>query len=153
MLPDHHFLDTLRSLIVFATTFKMDYGAPFVEAKMTDIAQNVFVSNFVPGDLATYIRNVLITKFVLPKPSSLAQFENAAASTLKVTHLDDKCIASCLDTNAVLLMKAASAYLLSPARPKGSLLCSPFYSVADRQVKALHALFHDIRTFSNGIFL
>lgn len=104
MLPDQFFVDTLVSLMVFATTFENDYLVPFVEAKMTEIAQDLPVSNFIPAvSLASYMRHVRIAKFVLRKSLSFHHVESTAASTFAATHLDNKLLASCLDSDAVLL--------------------------------------------------
>lgn len=61
-------------------------------------------------------RYKVVTKFVLRKPVSIEYFENSAASTFGATHLDDKTLAHCLDSDAVWLFKAMTAYLQNPAR-------------------------------------
>lgn len=127
--------------MAFAAGFKMDYGVVFFVSKRTETTQDAHVSNFVPGaSFASYRRHVRITKSVLRKPLSLEYFENTAASTIGVIHVDDKSLPTCSDSDAVLVLEAASAYLLNPARSKGNFLCRPFYSAAKRLVKALHAL-------------
>lgn len=145
VLLEQRFPDTLRSLMVFTTTFEIDYRVTFVEAKTADIAQNVLVSNIVPdSSLARYMRHARIAKFVQRKRLSFEYYASTAASTFGVTHLDDKRLALCSDSDAVLLFKAASVSVLNQARPKGYFPCRPFYFAADRLAQALHALLIDI---------
>lgn len=80
----------------------MNYGAPFVEARGTNTALELFVSNLVPGaSPVSYTRHVRMTKLVLRKPLSFEYFESTAASTIGMTHLDDIRLAFCSDSDAV----------------------------------------------------
>lgn len=70
-----------------------------------------------------------------------------------MTHLDDKRFASSSDSDALLPLKAASAYQLNAPRPKDCFPCRPFYSEADRLAKGLPSLFNDTRPLNKGLFL
>lgn len=87
----------------------MEYGTSFADARTTDIAQDLIVSNLIRGaSLASCIRLVRVTKFFLLNSMSLECFESSTAFTFAVTHLYDKVLASCSDSDVVLLLKAAS---------------------------------------------
>lgn len=47
VVPEQRFLNTLRILMAFATTFKIDYGTSFVVARTTDIAEDLLVSTSI----------------------------------------------------------------------------------------------------------
>lgn len=90
-------------MVVFATMLEMNYGVYFVEAKTTNLAQDLLFTNFVPGaSLSCYMRHVCTTKFDLRKLFLFEHSENTAASTFGVTHPDDECLASCSESDTVL---------------------------------------------------
>lgn len=156
VLPDQRFQHTLRSLMVFASTFEMDYVILFDEAKTTAIAQELLLSNLVPGpSLASYMRQICITKFVLRMALLFEYPENSAAPKFAVTNLEDKRLSSCSissTSDSVVLLNAESMYLLNPASRNGHFPCRPIYYVADKFGNALHALFNDIRAFNMNVF-
>lgn len=141
----------------FATTFKMEYGTSFVDVKATDIARDLLVSiptNFIAGaSHASCMQHVRVTKFVLHNPVLFEYFERSAVSTLALTHLNTKVLASCLDFNVVSILKAASTYLSNPARTKDELPCRHFYSGAYGYAWALRTLLIAICFFNNEMFV
>lgn len=140
--------------MVHGTSSEMDYGAPFIHARMTDIAQNLLVSNIVSGaSVASCTQHIRITKFGLRNQMSVEYFQRSAASTFGFTHLDERTLASCSDSEAVHLMKAVSPYLLITAKLKGDFPCCSFCCAAYSYVQMWHASFEAIRSFSNAMFV
>lgn len=118
-----------------------------------DIAQNVLVSNFICGaSLASCMRHIRFLKFILRILVSCEYFKSSEASTFGVIHLDDKTLAPWSDSDAVLPLEAAPAYLSSPTKPKDDFPCHHFQSAAYRYVQTLRALFSFIRFFNKDMF-
>lgn len=94
----------------------LDYETFFVDARTTDIAQDLLVSKFIrTASFAGCMRHVGATKFVLRNSMLLEYFKRSVASTFEVTYFHDKVLAFCSGSDAVLPFKAASAYFSNPA--------------------------------------
>lgn len=132
---DQRFLDMLRSLMAFVVLPEMDYGTSFADARTTETAQDLLVSNFLRGaNLASRTRLVRVTKFVIRNPMAIECFASSAVSAFEVIHLDEKVLEFISDSDVVLLLKAAPSFLSDPASRKGKLPCRIFYSALYRFV-------------------
>lgn len=139
--------------MAFAITFEIDYGTSFIYAWTTDIAQDLHVSKFIRGaSLVSFMGYVRVTRLVLRNSVLFEYFGRSAASTFGVTHLGGKILASCSDSDAVLLLKATTEYLSNPASAKSEYFCQSFYTVAYRYTQPLHVLFSSLRSFNNEMF-
>lgn len=140
--------------MAFTTIFKMENVVSFVNAKMTDIPQDILVSNFDLGAIHdTCMQHVHSTMCALCNYMSFPYFKISAASTFSVIHFDDRMLASCSDSDDVLVMNATLAYLSNSAQPKVDFPYLLFHSAAYRYVQALHALFDTIRSFTKAMFV
>lgn len=70
-LPYQRFLDNLESLVAHATLIEIDYGTSLLDARNTENAQDLFVSNLIRRVLlASCMRQERITNLVLHNPMS-----------------------------------------------------------------------------------
>lgn len=82
-----------------------------------DNVQDSVVPKFIHrASFVSCMRHVRVTKFVLLNPMSCEYFGSSAEPTFGVTLLNDKVLASCSDSDAVLLLKVTSAYLSNTGR-------------------------------------
>lgn len=95
VLPDQQFPSWLRSAMAFPATIEMDYRNSFIDVWTRDIPHDLPWSILVlEASTATRIRRVRVTKLVMCDPALLEYFEISAASTIGVTLLNIKMLAS-----------------------------------------------------------
>lgn len=102
LIPDKRIIDTVKSIVAFATIFEIYYWTSLDNAKIADIVQDLLVSNFIRGDsLARCMQHVDVSKFKLRNPVLSEYNGSFAASMFGVTTLESKIMSSCLDSHAV----------------------------------------------------
>lgn len=82
---------------MFGTIFEMGYGNSFVNARMTDIAQDLLVWIFFSRAKITNDKHqVCVIKWLLRSPRSF-DIEYSGAPIFGIAHIDDKIQSFCPD--------------------------------------------------------
>lgn len=135
-------LNKLKAIPTFARTFEIKYGLLFMEARKSDIAEDLQASNSLQGTSTTScLRHICIAKFLLLWHNALYSLEEEASGVFGDTHIQDSFLLPASSEDSVLLLRAMHRYVTNPNKPNRDFPARPFYRVALPYVRALHVLY------------
>lgn len=82
------FVDTFKNILTLEGKFEMQYGRYFLEARNSNIAEDLQAPNFLQGARTTYCpRTIGIATLLLQCPKALCYLEEEEADVLGFTHI------------------------------------------------------------------